>query len=58
MTWMANLGDTGIGRGYIPPPDAEIQGSNDIIEVDMYRELSPFYLNTVRLYILHWLDSR
>lgn len=52
MAWMANLGDTGIGGDYIPPPDAEVQGSSDLIKVDMYCESPLLYLNTVRLFFL------
>jgi hypothetical protein len=49
---MANLGDAGIGGVYIPPPDAEIQGSSELIKVDMYCEPRLSYLNTARLYTI------
>jgi hypothetical protein len=39
MGWTVEQGDNGIGGDYICPPGAEVQGSNDLIEVDIYREL-------------------
>jgi hypothetical protein len=43
---MVNLGDNGFGGNHAPPLEAEIQGSNDLLEVDMYRESPLFVMNT------------
>lgn len=39
MGWMVDQGDNGIGGDYTRPLCAEVQGSSDLLVVDMYCEL-------------------
>ena len=43
---MVNLGDNGFGGNNAPLLEAEIQASNDLLEVDMYCESPLFVMNT------------
>ena len=45
MAWTANLGDNGFGGNYTPPFEAEVQGSSELLEVDMYCESPLLSLN-------------
>ena len=38
MGWIAEQGDNGIGGGHIPSLSVEIQGSNKLVEVDIFRK--------------------
>lgn len=38
MGWIAEQGDNGIGVDYIRPLSVEIQGSNKLLEVDIFRK--------------------
>ena len=40
MGWMLQLGEDGYSGEYVLPPDAEVQGTTNICEVDVYREFS------------------
>jgi hypothetical protein len=44
MGWMLQLGEDGYSREYILPPDAEVQATMNICEVDVYRESKNFSL--------------
>ena len=43
---MAGQGDKGIGGDYMRPLGAEIQGTSELLEVDMYRMFLLLYLIT------------
>ena len=38
MGWMVEQGDNGIGGDYMGPLNADVQGSSDLLAVDMYHE--------------------
>jgi hypothetical protein len=44
MGWMLQLGEDGYSGEYARPPDAEVQATTNICEVDVYREFSDFFL--------------
>lgn len=50
---MVEQGDDGIGGDYTCPLGAEVQGSSDLLKVDMYRELCFSLPEQLRLIILH-----
>jgi hypothetical protein len=43
MEWMLQLGEDGYSREYMLPPNAEVQATINICEVDVYRE--PMYFS-------------
>ena len=44
MEWMLQLGEDGYSGEYTLPPGAEVQGTANICEVDVYRESSALFL--------------
>lgn len=45
MGWMLQLGEDGYSEEYVQPSDAEVQGTTNIREVDVYRKFSDSVLS-------------
>ena len=54
MGWIAEPGDNGIGGSYIPPLSVEIQGSNKLLEVDIFCKFYFLCCIPVANFLLHF----